>query len=486
MRHILMMMMVFFVVFGILLPTITKADRGCTGSSHIATQQDVLAGGSGIIVGQTIICDDLKESGGITMEAGQAKEYIYNISTKVNTADKNHVSHLDNGFAVCAAQFFRAFQAKYPQYAPLLVTSTWRSPQDQERVSSSPTSNHTRGYAIDVHPKGNSLTGNEAQKGYDALRDFAIANKQYGVCFARPQYEGSEDRPHMTAAGIGAVKEDCGKYGITKLCDAGAKYDFNDAKVPIPGNYTSGSGGQGYSSSLYGQAAGQSSLGKAVQYAQLGLTGAQLGQMLMQPSQTGTYAAPTTAGGTTVSSQPESVSTLIQQNCLNPNQTTSGNTTGTGAQTTLQSATNNNTSLKCLTYDDAATKKSTSELLTAVSPQNDVKIVPIALNASTQEDVNDQGNNAGSSVNMGASTQVSGPVAYEQRAPQGGSGTFSTFTSTDLKDSGSTVKASSTMQKIKNIPQATYQAILNTLKSILLKINEYISFLIQKRQATTK
>jgi len=148
-----------------------------------------------------------------------AYQYLYSISTKVNTADLGHIAHLNKTFAVCAAEFFKAYSQKYS--VSLQITSAWRSAADQQRVSTSPTSNHTRGLAIDVHP---------SDQNYDRLRDFAIANKQFGVCFARPPYNGSPDLPHMTAAGIGSVTENCDKYGITKMCDDGGTFDPNSVQ----------------------------------------------------------------------------------------------------------------------------------------------------------------------------------------------------------------------------------------------------------------
>lgn len=162
---------------------------------------------------------------GINNISGEAYQYLYSISTKSDTADLAHVHGLNSTFAICSANFLKAFTQKY---GGVQVTSTWRSADDQHRVSTSPTSNHTRGLALDVHP------ASHAQADYDRLRDFAIANKQFGVCFARPTYNDAPDRPHMTAAGIGSRTENCDQFGITRLCDEGGTFDPNQVHDAVP------------------------------------------------------------------------------------------------------------------------------------------------------------------------------------------------------------------------------------------------------------
>ncbi len=213
-----------FAAFGlVLMPTSAFAIRCSDGAESIpATSAQAV---NGVKVGDPVCSVD--QQAGITDAAGEAKRYLHSISTKVNTADQEHINKLNSTFATCAAEFLKAYTQKYGEQ--MTITSAWRSQADQQRVSTSPTSNHTRGLAIDVHPASRS------QSSYDRMRDFAIANKQFGVCFARPMYNGSEDRPHMTAAGIGSRTEDCNKYGITKMCDAGGKFDPSQAQETAQG-----------------------------------------------------------------------------------------------------------------------------------------------------------------------------------------------------------------------------------------------------------
>lgn len=203
-----------FALLGLfLLPTSAQAIRCSDGSESVpATSAQAI---NGVNVGDPVCPADIQ--GGITNAAGEAKEYLYSISTKVNTADREHINKLNSTFAVCAAQYAKAYTQTYGE--TLQITSAWRSRADQARVSTSPTSNHTRGLAIDIHPASRS------QASYDRMMNFAAQNKQFGVCFARPNYNGSPDMPHMTAAGIGSRTEDCNKYGIAKMCDAGGPFD---------------------------------------------------------------------------------------------------------------------------------------------------------------------------------------------------------------------------------------------------------------------
>lgn len=183
----------------------------CGPGQRLTTADDAVVKNGTLKVGTCYNPNDV----GIGQGAEDAKAYLYSISTKINTADKEHIGKLNDSFAICAARFFKAYTSKY---GTVQITSAWRSGADQARVSTSPTSNHTRGLAVDVHP---------ANQNYDQLMNFAKDNPQFGVCFARPMYNGRPDLPHMTAAGIGSRTEDCSKYGITKMCDAGGAFDPN-------------------------------------------------------------------------------------------------------------------------------------------------------------------------------------------------------------------------------------------------------------------
>jgi hypothetical protein len=416
--------------FGI---TGVRAQTPCTGSSHIATQAEITASNGQIPAGSPV-CDNA--TGGISISAGEAKEYLYSISTKVNTADKAHIDGLNNTFAVCAAQFLKAFQKNQTQYAPLTITSAWRSDADQARVSTSPTSNHTRGLAIDVHPKG------QTQPGYDALMNFAIANKQFGVCFARPSYNGAPDRPHMTAAGIGSNTENCAKYGITKMCDAGGKFDPNAAASPTQTNQGtplnsifSQQQQQPYSSLL----ANQTLPASQQPYTTSGTSGGTSGSSGGTTGSSGGTSSGTT--GTSVSTGSGTTGTSVTTGTSGSGTTNTAGTTNTGSNTLAQ--------LNTIAGDaPAATTSSTS---TASS-------TPIALN--------DNLTNANTNLSKDVPADENGTTTWQGSsvALRPTTSDIQTFVSNDM--SGNTVTATSSNNT------SFIAGVLQKFKLILISIIE--------------
>src|SRR3989344_2948155 len=145
----------------------------------------------------------------IGLNVALAKQYLTSLPRNGTTASPAHIQKLNATFAVCAAQFFQAYTARY---GSVTITSTYRDGLSGEnaRVGGVPGSNHTRGVAIDVHP---------ANKNYDSMMNFARANPQLGVCFPRPTYRGRPDLPHMILAGIGGGESArCAAQGVTKQC----------------------------------------------------------------------------------------------------------------------------------------------------------------------------------------------------------------------------------------------------------------------------
>ena len=175
--------------------------------------------GEGIIAGVTQVCGS-DATLGISNAAGVAKEYLNNLPNKCVGAcqalpDKAHIDKLDNTFAICAADFFKAYQAKY---GPVSMSSTFRcGPKtptviqcdrtENGRAGGAGGSNHMLGLAIDVNPLRSS---------YESMWDFARANPRFGVCFP---YLGG-DNPHMTLAGSGTGEAAmCARQGVTKPCN---------------------------------------------------------------------------------------------------------------------------------------------------------------------------------------------------------------------------------------------------------------------------
>jgi hypothetical protein len=148
--------------------------------------------------------------------------------------DKN-IDGLKPAFAICAAQFLRAYQERY---GPIIIRSALRSdaPGSAEDGSGrtanacaegAPGSNHTRGVAMDVNPVNESM--------YPTLWKFASDNPQFGICFPHQlggaNTTGYRDRPHMILAGIGGSESNaCARQGVTKPC-SGLPTNITDTPI---------------------------------------------------------------------------------------------------------------------------------------------------------------------------------------------------------------------------------------------------------------
>ncbi|MBI4088397.1 hypothetical protein HY418_03420 [Candidatus Kaiserbacteria bacterium] len=157
---------------------------------------------AGALPGTQVCPADVKA--GITNDAGQAKQYLLSIARNLRYSqappDKTHIDALNNSFAICAANFLKAYAQ---HYGPVYVVSAFRcgprSPanincdrSENGRAGGATNSNHQIGVAMDINLAG----GNSS---YDTLRSFAQQNPGYGVNFPWPFYNGSIDKPHMQA-----------------------------------------------------------------------------------------------------------------------------------------------------------------------------------------------------------------------------------------------------------------------------------------------
>ena len=161
----------------------------------------------------------------VGQNVGEAKAYLNSLPKRPlsNCAppDQENIIQLNDTFAVCAAQFLKAYTERY---GTIHVTSAFRdakpgTAKDGSRRSANqcaggaPNSNHSRGVAMDVNPANDGL--------YPTLWKFASDNPQFGICF--PFQDGRTgsiyDRPHMILAGIGGSEGAlCARQGVTKPC----------------------------------------------------------------------------------------------------------------------------------------------------------------------------------------------------------------------------------------------------------------------------
>lgn len=214
----------------------TTIDCGGGVQSHVATQAEADASPSkAIVAGVTQICPG-DASLGISNLVGAAKQYLLSVPKKAlsNCApptDPNNITRLNNTFAVCAANFLKAYQQKY---GTIYITSAFRDGAAASAANGSGASanacaggangsNHMRGLAMDVYPSD----GNFKQ-----IWDFAIQNPQFGVCFPHEGQGGTLlDRPHMILAGIGGTEGGkCAALGVAKPC-SGVPFNPNEVQV---------------------------------------------------------------------------------------------------------------------------------------------------------------------------------------------------------------------------------------------------------------
>lgn len=187
----------------------------CPTGTRPATADDAAVKNGHIQVGT---CYNPNEVG-IGQSAEEAKRYIMSIARNLRNSaappTQERINKLNDTFAICAAQYFKAYAQ---QYGPVVVVSAYRDGPNGEnaRAGRAPNSNHTRGVAMDVNPGGGGSS-------YETMWKFASDNPQFGVCF--PHQNGSAnttgypDRPHMVLAGIGGSEGGaCARQGVTKPC----------------------------------------------------------------------------------------------------------------------------------------------------------------------------------------------------------------------------------------------------------------------------
>ncbi|MFA7309355.1 MAG: D-Ala-D-Ala carboxypeptidase family metallohydrolase, partial [Candidatus Paceibacterota bacterium] len=180
----------------------------------------------------------------------EAKGYLLSIArglpgTKA-PPDQSHINNLNSTFAVCAANFLKAFSKTY---GPVTLSSAFRcgpnSPAsitcnrgENAAAGGASSSNHQLGLAIDVSP---------ASGDFQRIWNFAKANPQFGVCFP---YLGS-DRPHMALAGTNTGEASkCAAQGITRICSGAPNFDIKSVPPGFGTVGTSDETGPGYTSTL--------------------------------------------------------------------------------------------------------------------------------------------------------------------------------------------------------------------------------------------
>lgn len=195
--------------------------------SHPATPMEARSVTNGTIVaGVTQVCPGDARLG-ISNDAGSAKEFLNSLPKRPmsNCAPptRENIDSLNGTFAICAANFLRAYQA----YGGVAITSAFRDGTTgtagdgsgrsaNQCAGGAGASNHTRGVAMDVNPLNGS---------YEQLWAFSMQNPQFGICFPHqngqpPNTTGYADRPHMILAGIGGNEAAaCARQGITRPCN---------------------------------------------------------------------------------------------------------------------------------------------------------------------------------------------------------------------------------------------------------------------------
>ena len=194
---------------------VTTTGLNCT-NPHTATQQEAdSAPGGGIIAGVSQVCPS-DANLGVSNSVGSAKDFLNSVPKKcvggcAAPPDKAHIDKLNNTFAVCAANFIKAYNQKY---GAIYISSAYRDGPSGEnaRAGGANGSNHTRGLAMDMSP---------ANGDFQTIWKFASQNPQFGVCFP---YLGS-DRPHMALAGTGTGEASkCAAQGVTKACSGAPNF----------------------------------------------------------------------------------------------------------------------------------------------------------------------------------------------------------------------------------------------------------------------
>lgn len=222
--YIFFILTLFTVTVSATRPLVVRAQSiDCVGGSHAATQAEVNSINSGAIKVGQIICNS--DSATINSDAGTAKVFLLSIAqglpgTKA-PPDKAHIDRLNNTFAICAANFLKAYSQKYGRITissafrcgPASPSSIQCNRSENANAGGATGSNHQIGVAMDVNP-GNG--------DYQTLWKFASQNPQFGVCF--PYL--SSDRPHMALAGLNTGESrKCAAQGVTKQCSGAPVLD---------------------------------------------------------------------------------------------------------------------------------------------------------------------------------------------------------------------------------------------------------------------
>src|SRR3989344_2101043 len=214
----------------VLCKALAREATGLPEGCHIATPDEVAVDED--LAGRPVCPGDT--AAGITGNAGAAKAYLNSLPKKPlsNCAppNKENIERLNNKFAICAANFFRAYTQRY---GDVVITSAFRDGRPGTAGDGSGRSanacaggasgsNHMGGLALDVYP---------ASRNFEQMWNFARANPQLGVCF--PYLSG--DRPHMAAAGFNTGEAaSCARQGV-RPCEGGGIVDpIRDAITTSP------------------------------------------------------------------------------------------------------------------------------------------------------------------------------------------------------------------------------------------------------------
>ena len=192
---------------------------------HIATSEDIAAG----YPAGSYVCPQDYQLSNVTPESGAAKEYLKSLprqsvggSICAPPGSDENIDRLNSTFATCAARFLKEYTSRY---GGIVITSAYRdgtpgsSPKGDGKSANqcaggAPGSNHQRGLAMDVYPSNGD---------FEQIWNFASQNPQFGICFP---YKGG-DRPHMALAGTGTGEAaKCATQGVSQSC-SGTKFDPN-------------------------------------------------------------------------------------------------------------------------------------------------------------------------------------------------------------------------------------------------------------------
>lgn len=174
---------------------------------------------------------------GVNQSTEQAKTYLLSLPRSGTAANNSGITDLNGSFAICAANFLKAFTSKY---GSVTITSGYRSAAYDAAMcknnpacgalenNPNPNGNHQKGLAMDINAGSNQT----------AMDHFAKQNPQFGVCFpfslGGVTGAGKPDTVHMILAGIpGSEPQGAGCSGVTRACSAG-NFNPNTIVTPAP------------------------------------------------------------------------------------------------------------------------------------------------------------------------------------------------------------------------------------------------------------